>query len=64
MLTVGVVPLGAVLGGQLGAAIGLRGTVPVGAAGVLLTFPWVVRSPMRALRAVSAPTGRPVPDEA
>lgn len=36
--TSGAVPLGAFVGGYLAIAIGLRGTVLVGAAGVLLAF--------------------------
>ena len=55
-LTYGVVPLGAFLGGQLGAAVGLRGTVLVGAAGVLL-------SPVRTLGALEAAPESPVADD-
>ncbi|MGH2351299.1 MAG: hypothetical protein ACRDJN_06755 [Chloroflexota bacterium] len=58
----GVVPLGASLGGSLPLAIGLRGTVLVGAAGVLLAFLWVALSPVRALRSLPAAPGRPASD--
>ncbi len=46
----GVSPIGAVLGGLLGEAIGLRATLLVGALGVFLEFGWVLFSPVRSLR--------------
>ena len=54
VLTSGVVPLGALAGGLLGEAIGLRATVLVGASGVLLAFLWVLLSPVRSLRSLPA----------
>jgi hypothetical protein len=65
VLTTGLVPLGAFAGGQLGTAIGLRGTVLVGAAGVLLAFLWVALSPVRSLRALPSETtaGAPSPED-
>ena len=58
VLTYGVVPVVAFLGGQLGATVGLRVTVRVGAAGVLLAFRWVLLSPVRSLRALPADTAK------
>jgi MFS family permease len=49
-LVSGPAPLAALLGGLLGEVIGLRATVLVGAAGILLALPWVFASPLRALR--------------
>jgi hypothetical protein len=59
VLTDGVVPVGAFVGGQLGAAIGGgQATVLVGAAGVLLlAFLWVVLSPVRTLRTLPEDRG-------
>ncbi len=48
----GVTPLGALAGGLLGTAIGLRPTLFVAAIGVLLATVWIVRSPVLALRDV------------
>ena len=72
VFTGGLVPLGAFAGGLLGEAIGLRPTVLIGAAGVLLAFLWVALSPVRSLRAlpgespdtapVPSPPGSPEPD--
>lgn len=46
----GARPLGAVLGGLLGSAIGVRPTLLVAAAGGMLACLWVVRSPIAGLR--------------
>ena len=46
----GVLPIGAVIGGVLGAAFGLRTTLWVGAAGQALAGVWLLASPMRTLR--------------
>ncbi len=43
-------PAGALLGGLLGEAIGLRKTMLIAALGVLLAFLWALLSPLRALR--------------
>jgi predicted MFS family arabinose efflux permease len=46
----GVIPFGSLLGGALGSTVGLRPTVAVGAAGMLLAVLWMVFSPIRSLR--------------
>jgi MFS family permease len=51
----GTIPIGSLLGGALGSAIGLRPTLFVGAIGSLLPFLWLVLSPVRSLRAQPAP---------
>ena len=63
VLTAGTAPLGAVLGGALGEAIGLRATAVVAGLGVLLAFLWVALSPVRSLRSLpvearAIPAGR------
>lgn len=45
----GVTPVGALLGGLLAEGIGLRTTLLMAAAGVLLAFLWILVSPVRAL---------------
>lgn len=47
----GVIPIGSLMGGFLGDAIGLRGTLYVGAAGMLVAGIWVAISPLRSLHA-------------
>ena len=46
----GVLPVGALLGGMLGAALGLRTTLWIGALGQALAGIWLLASPMRNLR--------------
>jgi MFS family permease len=46
----GAMPIGALLGGLLGQAIGFRPALVAGAVGTLLASLWVVRSPLPALR--------------
>ena len=46
----GVLPVGAVVGGVLGAALGLRTTLWIGALGQALAVVWLLASPMRGLR--------------
>ncbi len=46
----GVLPIGALIGGLLGAAFGLRATLWVGALGQALAGVWLLASPMRSLR--------------
>jgi len=55
----GTMPLGAVIGGALGATIGLRETLFVSAAGARLACLFVLFSPVRSLRAIpeAAPAG-------
>lgn len=45
----GVGPVGAMLGGALGGAIGLRATVVVAGFGTLLALLWIVLSPLRSI---------------
>jgi len=47
---VGTLPLGALIGGALGAAIGLRATFLVGCGGLFLAFLWMLLSPVRTAR--------------
>jgi len=42
----GVIPFGALVGGFLGDAIGLRPTLLVAAGGIILGTAWLVRSPI------------------
>jgi len=51
----GVMPIGALLGGVLGAAIGLQATIVVGACGLLLAPLWIVAGPIRRLSEPAAP---------
>jgi MFS family permease len=53
-LTYGAIPLGALLGGGLAGAIGLRATLLVGALGLLTALLWVVFSPVRRLAVLPA----------
>ena len=54
---IGVIPLGALIGGLLGEVIGLRPTLAIGAFGEISALLWVVFSPARSLR--EHPTGEP-----
>jgi MFS family permease len=49
-LNAGMIPVGALIGGALGGAIGLRETLFVGVAGMLITGLWVYLSPLRTTR--------------
>ena len=51
-LLIAVVPVGALLGGALGDAIGLRGALLVAGLGVLATPVWLFLSPVRTLRSL------------
>jgi len=53
----GMMPLGALLGGFLGAQIGLRPTLTVSVIGGLLAPLWVLFSPVRSLRTQPVPAG-------
>ena len=46
----GVLPVGALIGGVLGAVLGLRTTLWIGAAGQVLAGAWLLASPMRTSR--------------
>lgn len=50
----GVMPVGAILGGFLGAAIGLQSTIAVGAVGLLVAPLWIAAGPVRRLTEVTA----------
>jgi predicted MFS family arabinose efflux permease len=61
-LTQGVKPVGALIGGGLGQAIGIRGALWFAAAGTVTTVLWTYRSPLRAGAALSGPApSRPDP---
>jgi hypothetical protein len=49
----GTMPLGGLLGGALGSAVGVRATLLVAATGQSLAFLWVFFSPLRSLREVT-----------
>jgi hypothetical protein len=49
-LTAGITPLGGLVGGVLGQAIGLRGAIAVGTVGSALSFLWVLLSSARTVR--------------
>jgi MFS family permease len=51
-LTMGTLPLGSLLGGILGATIGLRPTLAIGGLGMLLPVVWLVLSPLRRLDSI------------
>jgi MFS family permease len=52
-LVSGMLPLGALAGGALGEALGLRNTIILAAAGSLFAFLWVLFSPARSLTQIS-----------
>lgn len=49
-LTVGAMPLGALLAGALGQSVGVRPTLLLGACGIMLALLWLFLSPLRTLR--------------
>ena len=51
----GTIPLGSVLGGVLGSALGLHATIWIGAIGGLISFVPLLFSPLRSLRAMPEP---------
>ena len=51
-LTMGTIPVGSLIGGVLGEAVGLRTTLLIGGIGALLSVVWLARSPARALRTI------------
>jgi hypothetical protein len=51
----GVLPLGGLVGGVLGQALGLRGAIAIAAVGSLLSCLWVLCSPVRALVRIPEP---------
>ena len=52
LISWGTIPVGSILGGVLGGAIGLHNTIWVGALGSLITFVPVALSPIRQIRAM------------
>ena len=52
VLVWGPIPLGAILGGVLGAAIGVRETLLITAAATSLAFLWVLLSPVRSVKEI------------
>jgi hypothetical protein len=54
----GTLPLGSLLGGSLGTAIGVRPALWVGAGGAWAAGLWVFFSPLRRMRDVPAPGGQ------
>lgn len=61
MVNYGIRPIGAVVGGTLGAAIGVRPALWVATLGGLLGVLWVVFSPLRSMRDLPQPAARPAP---
>lgn len=55
-LTMGTIPVGALIGGVLGEAVGLRATLVAGGLGALLSVVWLVLSPARGLREIGQET--------
>lgn len=55
----GTLPLGGLLGGVLGEAIGVRATILVAAVGGCLAFLWVFASPLRTMRELSVSSRTP-----
>jgi MFS family permease len=52
VFTAGTAPIGALVGGFLGEAFGLRATALVAGLGVLVAFAWLALSPIRSIRAL------------
>jgi len=57
LVVYGAIPVGALIGGGLGEAIGLRATLAVGAIGLLFAVSWVLFSPVSKLRELPAEAG-------
>jgi MFS family permease len=58
-----ILPLAAIVGGVIATAIGLRGTILVGAVIGLLSLPWLIFTPIRKLRDMPrSPIGVPAPE--
>jgi hypothetical protein len=51
----GTLPIGGFLGGALGSVIGIRSTLWVGAIGGLLSFVWLLSSPIPSMRDMPDP---------
>ena len=59
LLSQGAGSVGALIGGLLGGAIGLRSTLAVGAVGVSLAWLWLLYSPLRMLHTLPQPQHEP-----
>jgi MFS family permease len=58
-----ILPLASILGGLIATAIGLRGTILVGAVIGLASLPWLIFTPIRKLREMPrSPIGVPAPE--
>ena len=55
LLIYGAIPVGALLGGVLGGAVGLRAALAIGVVGLCCAFLWVLCSPIRTLREPPSP---------
>lgn len=54
-IVLGIIPVGSLIGGVFGGSIGLRGTLVVGAFGMLFAPLWIYFSPVRELKEQPAP---------
>jgi predicted MFS family arabinose efflux permease len=62
--TYGAIPIGALIGGFLGEALGLRETLFVGSGGLLLALLWIVASAVPRLRELPSEPAAPASDSA
>ena len=62
VLTAGAAPVGALLGGLVAGAIGLRALAVVAGLGVVVAFLWLALSPVRSLRKLSDASTETAPD--
>ena len=56
-LMAGMLPVGALLGGLLGQALGLRATITLAAIGSLLSAGWILFSPVPGIRSIEKAGG-------
>jgi len=59
----GTIAAGALLGGALGSAVGLRGAVLIAAVGIAAAPTWIILSPIRSLRTADQAATAAQPDE-
>jgi predicted MFS family arabinose efflux permease len=55
MMSLGMIPVGSILGGLLASLIGVRGTLAVAATGILLASGWLIFSPLRKMHSSEIP---------
>ena len=55
MMSLGMIPVGSILGGLLASAIGVRATLAVAATGILLASGWLIFSPLRKMHSSELP---------